>query len=173
MGAIHREHRPTEVADVAELYGELSKPLQRIVRRGVRAPAPLIEDACQLAWAELVNQPERVRPTTTLPWLVKTARHEAFRLIRRDTRDCSLETTLETEGESCIGLSSPGPDELALAHERLGQLERLSARQQRMMWLHGFGFSYAEMARRTGDTPRTIERQLLRAKRAVRGFELE
>jgi len=41
------------------------------------------------------------------------------------------------------------------------------------MWLQGSGLSYREMAHHTGDTSRTVERQLLRARQAVRGFELE
>jgi RNA polymerase sigma factor (sigma-70 family) len=159
--------------DLAELYGQLSERLERIVRRDVRAPDPVIEDACQFAWATLVSHRDRVRRATTLPWLVKTAQHEAFKLVRRDGRDRSLDATLEQAGDGPLRLTSPDPEELALARDRLGQLERLPVRQQRLMWLQGFGLSYAEMARHTGDTTRTVERQLMRAKQAVRGFELE
>ena len=159
--------------DLAELYGQLAKRLERIVRRDVRAPDPVIEDACQFAWVTLVSHRDRVRRATTLPWLVKTAQHEAFKLIRRDGRDHSLEATLEHGGGGTLHVTAPNPEELAVAHERLGQLERLPARQRRLMWLQGFGLSYAEMAQHTGDTTRTVERQLMRAKQAVRGFELE
>jgi RNA polymerase sigma factor (sigma-70 family) len=163
----------TGAGDLAELYTKLSKRLERIVRRDVRAPDPVIEDACQFAWATLVSHRDRVRRATTLPWLVKTAQHEAFKLIRRDGRDHSLDATLEQGGGGTLRVTAPNPEELAVAHERLGQLQRLPARQQRLMWLQGFGLSYAEMARHTGDTTRTVERQLMRAKQAVRGFELE
>lgn len=160
-------------ADLAELYGQLSERLERIVRRDVRAPAPVIEDACQFAWVTLVSHRDRVRRATTLPWLVKTAQHEAFKLVRRDARDHSLDATLETAGDAPLRLTAPEPQELAVAHDRLQTLERLPPRQQRLMWLQGFGLSYAEMAQHTGDTSRTVERQLLRARQAVRGFELE
>ena len=159
----------TGPGDLAELYEQLSKRLERIVRHDIRAPDAVIEDACQFAWATLVTHRERVRRATTLPWLVKTAQHEAFKLVRRDGRDYSLEQA----GDGTLRLTAPDPEELAVAHDRLGQLERLPARQQRLMWLQGFGLSYAEMAQRTGDTTRTVERQLLRARQAVRGFELE
>jgi RNA polymerase sigma factor (sigma-70 family) len=176
MRALDQPDQPTvsqAAADLGELYGQLSKRLERIVRRDVRAPDPVIEDACQFAWVTLVSHRDRVRRATTLPWLVKTAQHEAFKLVRRDGRDHSLEATLETAGDAPLRLTAPDPQELAVAHERLGQLERLPARQQRLMWLQGFGLSYAEMARQTGDTTRTVERQVLRARHAVRGFELE
>ena len=152
---------PDGSGDLAELYGQLSKRLERIVRRDVRAPAPVIEDACQFAWVTLVSHRDRVRQATTLPWLVKTAQHEAFKLVRRDGRDHSLEATLETAGDATLRLAAPDPEELAVA------------REQRLMWLQGFGLSYAEMAECTGDTTRTVERQLLRARQAVRGFQVE
>jgi DNA-directed RNA polymerase specialized sigma24 family protein len=34
--------------------------------------------------------------------------------------------------------------------------------------LHGAGYRYAEIAAATGDSRRTVERQLLRAKRALK-----
>ena len=115
--------------DVAELYGQLSKRLEQIVRRDVRAPAPVIEDACQFAWVTLVSHRDRVRRATTLPWLVKTAQHEAFKLVRRDGRDHSLEATLDTAGDAPLRLTAPDPAELAVAHDRLGQLaERIDDR---------------------------------------------
>lgn len=167
------QHEQPGVGDVGELYGELARRLEHIVRSGVRAPDPVIEDACQFAWTRLVHHRDRVHRETTLPWLIKTARHEALKLIRRDGRELSLEATLESAGEATLHVAAPGPDELMGAHERLAQLSRLPTRQQRLMWLNGFGLTYAEMARQTGDTTRTVERQLLRAKQAVRGFELE
>jgi RNA polymerase sigma factor (sigma-70 family) len=176
MRALDQADQPTVsqgAADLGELYGQLSKRLERIVRRDVRAPDPVIEDACQFAWVTLVSHRDRVRQATTLPWLVKTAQHEAFKLVRRDGRDHSLEATLEQAGDGTLRLTAPDPEELAVAHDRLRRLERLPARQQRLLWLQGFGLNYAEMAQHTGDTTRTVERQLLRARQAVRGFELE
>jgi DNA-directed RNA polymerase specialized sigma24 family protein len=161
------------VADVGELYGELAKQLEQIVRTGVRAPDPVIEDACQFAWSRLVHHRDRVHRDTTLPWLVKTARHEAFKLIRREGRELSLDAVLEVSGDAPLRQSAPGPDELFAARERLAQIGRLPTRQQRLLWLQGLGFNYAEMARRTGDTTRTVERQLLRAKQTVRALELD
>ena len=173
MRTFDESPRPGSSMDLAELYGQLSKRLERIVRRDVRAPAPVIEDACQFAWVTLVSHRDRVRQATTLPWLVKTAQHEAFKLVRRECRDHSLEATLESAGDAPLRLTAPDPHELAAAHEQLEQLQDLPPRQQRLMWLQGLGFSYAEMAERTGDTNRTVERQLLRARQAVRGVELE
>lgn len=163
----------TGIGDVGELYVRLAKRLEQIVRVDVRAPDAVIEDACQFAWSRLVHHRDRVHRDTSLAWLAKTAVHEAFKLIRRDGRELSLEAALETAGDSTVRLGAPAPEELILARERLAQIGLLPERQQRLLWLHGLGLTYAEMAHRTGCTQRTVERQLLRAKRAVRGLEAE
>jgi len=103
-----------------------------------------------------------------LSWLTRTAIHEAFKLIRREGRELSLEATLELAGDAALALRVPGPDELAEQAERLDGIRKLSRRQQRMVWLHGLGLSYAEIAVYEGCTTRTVERQLLRAKRSLR-----
>jgi DNA-directed RNA polymerase specialized sigma24 family protein len=50
---------------------------------------------------------------------------------------------------------------------RLRALDRLPERRRRLIWLQGLGFSYAEMAGVTGDSPRTVERQLRRARQEL------
>src|SRR5947209_16290962 len=80
--------------DLDQLYRALSKRLERIVRAVVRAPDPVIEDACQFAWSRLVYHRERVRREAALAWLATTAVHEAYKLIRRGDRECSLDGAL-------------------------------------------------------------------------------
>jgi RNA polymerase sigma factor (sigma-70 family) len=155
--------------DVGELYRSLSGRLEQIVRLDVRAPDPVIEDACQFAWSRLIHHADRVRRESALSWLAKTAVHEAFKLIRRDDRELSLDAAVEAAGDVVLRASTPGPDELFENRERLDAIRCLPERQQRLLWLHALGLSYAEMALYTGCTPRTVERQLLRAKRSVRG----
>ena len=57
--------------DVGELYRALAKQLEQIVRVDVRAPDPVIEDACQFAWSRLVHHSDRVRRDAALTWLAK------------------------------------------------------------------------------------------------------
>ena len=45
--------------------------------------------------------------------------------------------------------------------------EVLPERQRRLIALQAIGCSYAELAALTGDTPRTVDRQLARAKRRL------
>lgn len=166
MGYVDR--RTVAAGDLDELYRALSRRLEQIVRFDVRAPDPVIEDACQFAWSRLVGNPDRVGADKALSWLARTAVHEALKLIRREDRELSLEATIESGGESVLSARSPSLDELLEHRQQLGRIRALPERQQRLLWLHGLGLSYAEMAQYTGFTTRTVERQLLRAKHALR-----
>jgi RNA polymerase sigma factor (sigma-70 family) len=156
------------LSDLETLYPALAERLERIVRLDVRAPDAVIEDACQFAWSQLAHHSGRVRADTALSWLAKTAVHEAFKLIRRDRRELSLELAVEETPGVLFRAVVPGPDELLEQHERLDSIQALPTRQQRMMWMRGLGLSYADIAATTGCTSRAVERQLLRARRALR-----
>jgi|SRR5581483_12303151 len=150
--------------DVSDLYASLSDKLERIVRVGVRAPDAVIEDACQAAWSRLLFHAANVQRDAVLSWLARTAVREAVRLVKRDAREMPLSRELlEVPADP-----AHGPHERFEARERLALVGTLPARQQRLLWLHGAGLSYAEMARHERCTTRTVERQLLRAKRSMR-----
>jgi RNA polymerase sigma factor (sigma-70 family) len=154
--------------DVGNLYRALAPRLEQIVRIDIRASDALVEDACQFAWTRLLHHAGRVRREAALSWLATTAVHEAYKLIRRRDHDVSFEDA----GARALAGAGPGLEELIELRERLGSFRRLSERQQRLLWLHGLGLSYAEISLATGCTPRTVERQLLRAKRRIREAEL-
>ncbi|MGZ4246591.1 MAG: RNA polymerase sigma factor [Solirubrobacteraceae bacterium] len=65
-----------------------------------------------------------------------------------------------------------GPLEQAIERERYeqqrAQLLSLPARQRQLLGLHGAGLTYEEIAERTGDSRRTVERQLLRGRARLR-----
>jgi RNA polymerase sigma factor (sigma-70 family) len=155
-----------DVGDVAELYAAQAAQVRRRVRLGVTAPDAVIEDACQIAWMRLLRHRARIHRETATRWLVRVAVHEALKLLRRGTRDVSLDALAEEAGEPPL----PCPDlleDLAERRARLESIRDLPVRQQRLVWLQGCGFSYAEMAGETGDTRRTVQRQLLRAKHTL------
>jgi RNA polymerase sigma factor (sigma-70 family) len=156
------------IAEVGELYAHRAEQVRRLVRHEVRAPEPVIEDACQVAWIRLVGHRERVHRDTAVAWLVTTAMHEAFRLIRRANRDLPLEALVDDNGHLGEAATGPSPEEIVEHRMRLQVLRSLSERQRQLVWLQGLGLSYAEMADRAGVTPRTVERQLSRARRTLR-----
>ena len=155
--------------DLEALYATHAQPLRRIVSRSVDVSEPLVEDACQVAWSRLILRLGAVRREAVLSWLVTTASREAVKLSRRADRDVSLQE-LADEGHDPSQLTrwTPPADEVAELRARLRQVQELPRRQQQLVWLHGFGLSYEEMAAYTGASRRTVERQLLRAKRTLR-----
>jgi len=157
-------------ADIGKLYGVLSERLAQIVRTDVRAPEAVIEDACQFAWTRLVHRAGQVQRDSALSWLAKTAIHEAFKLIRREHRELSLEAAIELAGEIVPREGVPEPDQVVDSRQRLACIQSLPKRQQRLLWLHALGLTYAEIGLYTDCTPRTVERQLLRAKRTLRAL---
>jgi RNA polymerase sigma factor (sigma-70 family) len=152
--------------DVEALYGLLGRRLEAIVARRVSAPAEVIEDACQVAWIRLVRHRRAVLPDAAPSWLVTTAVREALLALRRQRRERRAGEGREAP-EACGG-AAPGPDELAEARLRIARIRELPERQQRLVWLHGLGYRYAEIGRQTGDSPRTVERQLKRARSRLR-----
>ena len=152
------------VGDVGNLYSELAGRLEHIVRLDVRAPDAVIEDACQFAWSRLLHHRHRVHRDTVMSWLARTAVHEAFKLLRLDRREVPLEAVPEH-------VSSPPLHELVERREQLAGIGGLPERQQRVLWLHALGLSYAEIALHEGCTVRTVDRQLLRARQNVRDAE--
>ena len=164
---------PHDRCDVGELYASLSEQLERIVGTDIRAPWPVIEDACQFAWWRLWRRREHVARDTALPWLVTTASHEALRLLRGQDGLLSLEQAIEESGDGAVPVHALTAADVFELRTRLETMASLSARQQRLLWLHGLGFSYAEIAACTGSTARTVERQLLRGKRTLRRLVAE
>ena len=102
-----------------------------------------------------------------MAWLVTTAMREAVKLTRRTGRELFLEELLDDAGELEELAAMPPMEEAVECRVRLDALRALPDRQQQFVWLQALGWSYAEMAQQTGATPRTIDRQLLRARRRL------
>jgi RNA polymerase sigma factor (sigma-70 family) len=153
--------------EVAELFAEQASRVRRLVRAGVRAPEPLVEDACQLAWVRLFQHRARVRRDTATAWLVRTAIREAMKQMHRVARELSLDALSEEPGDRPAPSTPALLDDLMEQRERLEAIRILPERQQRLVWLQGLGLTYTEMAGQTGTTRRTVERQLLRARRTL------
>jgi RNA polymerase sigma factor (sigma-70 family) len=155
---------------IAALYGQQARLVQRQVARRVNAPTAVIEDACQTAWERLCTHPgvEPVAPSA-VKWLVVTAMREAWR--RTGGREIPTDPTDIAEPIS----DTPGPLERAIASEHSDELRDqllgLTDRERQFLALQAAGLTYAEIAERTATTLRTVERQIRRGrhKRTGRG----
>ena len=148
---------------IAALYAEQARLVQRQLARRVNAPTAVIDDACQTAWERLCTHPgvEPVAPSG-VKWLVVTAMREAWR--RAGGREIPTDPADLAEPVS----DAASPLECAIAHEHSeelrDQLRRLSDRQRQFLALNAAGLTYAEIAERTAASLRTVERQILRGR---------
>jgi RNA polymerase sigma factor (sigma-70 family) len=157
-----------DVIDVAALYPAWARRLEALVASRVPAPAAVIEDACQVAWGRLLRHRHRVPREKALSWLTTTAVRATLRALEHQQRDLSLDNPAHSATVLELPTRRPGPERLTELREQLAEIRVLPVRQQRIVWLHGLGFDYAEIAGQTGDTTRTVQRQLLRARQTLR-----
>jgi RNA polymerase sigma factor (sigma-70 family) len=158
------------LSDLATLYPELAPSLRRVLAKAVDAPASIQEEACQLAWGQLVSHRAEVDEQHALSWLATTARRAAVQMLR----ECNRCVSIDAEENLALVASLPvlaATENLCEYRRRLDQVRRLPIRQQRMVWLQVVGYDYPEIASRTGDSERTVERQLGRARQALQALE--
>ncbi len=167
MSAPGRQHCAAAVGDEAGLYRDLQPRLLARLRSTLTAREQTLEDACSLAWVQLIGtQPDR---SSVFGWLYVTARHEALRLIAAERRT----PTLEPAGDRhLLAFAAPAADR---ARERAAQaLEALGAlpeRQRRLLCLQAAGYSYTEIAALEGVSARVVDRHLRRARARVAEWE--
>lgn len=158
---------PGEAGDqlVSALYRELQPQLVRILAGNLQAPEWVIDDACQTAWGLLIEHRDAVIPGGELGWLATTATRAALRLLRRDRLAQRYEAL--PAPVTLAAFRAPAPEHQLEVRERLAEIRRLPVRQQRLVMLHGFGYEYDEIAAVTGETRRTVARQLTRARQRL------
>jgi RNA polymerase sigma factor (sigma-70 family) len=167
-GKATRERR----AQIEAFYIRESSQLLRLVRRDLRTDFHVAEDACQTAWVALLRREDVPLDAGGLAWMRMVARTTGYRAARG--RETSAGSFQSSAGHSETGeLPEPagergGPLERTLERERYeqrrAQLLSLPARQRQLLGLHGAGLTYEEIAAHTGDSRRTVERQLLRGR---------
>ena len=159
---------PSNPPGLETTFAELTPRLRRIVARNVRAPEALIEDACQIAWSRWVTHRDRVASSSLLAWLTTTATREALRLLRAESRHVLFGDQPGGGGQVIdLPIRTPGPEQVLEFRERLAEVRQLPVRQQTALWMHGLGYDYREIAAQTGSTRRTVERNLVRARRGL------
>jgi RNA polymerase sigma-70 factor, ECF subfamily len=149
------------------LYSELQPQLVRILATNLQAPDWVIEDACQTAWSSLLARRDAVRPGGELGWLSTTATRVTLRALRRERLATPLDELPDPVSLDDRRAVAPGPEDGLELRERLAEIRRLPAREQRIVLLQGMGYDYLEIAAVTGDTRRTVARQLRRARRRL------
>jgi RNA polymerase sigma factor (sigma-70 family) len=161
-------HKTAHELDIAGIYAATAPLVASLVARNITAPPSVIEEACQTAWSALVAHQDEVAPESVVGWLTTTAMRAALHMLKTGHRDLSLDDPVQMATVAALPARAPTPERLTELRERLAEVHQLPSRQRRMVWLQGFGYDYEEIAQRTGDSRRTVERQLGRARRRLR-----
>jgi DNA-directed RNA polymerase specialized sigma24 family protein len=115
------------------------------------------DEACSFAWVQFLrHQPDR---DSVAGWLWRVAVRETHRLQAVERRQQALHVD---RSEAC--------DVIGPRHRWLEAMESLSAlrpRQRRLLGLRACGCDYDEISAATGDSWRTIDRQLVRARKRL------
>ena len=164
---------PAPRGDESDLFRLHHADLLTAVRRAVCASDALIEDACAFAWEQLMAcQPERQE--TLFGWLRTVAVREAWRLSSVERRPAHWDQR-RVDGDSGperIEDRGPSLDRQVEARGALERVGELPPRQRHLFALQVAGLSYREVAAVTGDSVRTVDRQLRRAHAEVRASDL-
>ena len=165
---------PSRHDSIAAFYAAKAAELQRAVRRAISGPDALIEDACSHAWCQLLRHDHVSLDDRGFSWLYVVAFREAYRMSDRSRREPALGEPADLP-QRFGGVEDPAAtaQHREEVEVRLGQLVELPPRQARMVFLQAAGFNYEEIARMTGDTVRTVERQLSRGRRTLRDRDRE
>ena len=157
------QHQPVTATELFARYHQL---LRRTVRAVVNTSDENVEDACMFAWTKFLSW-ELEHTDVAYSWLTTVAIREAVKLDR-----CSRRTyPLVTEEGDVIDVVDP-KDQLQLTRllAEVGDVVRaagLSPRQTHILGLQVLGLGYDEIAAQTGDTKRTIERQIVHTRRKL------
>jgi len=160
--------RPAELGDETALYHQHHDRLRRLVRAAVhQTDDHTIDDAVSFAFVQLLRyQPDR---DTVGGWLYRVAHREAIRLAVQRREHASVDVLLEGRDPDLTRTLSHDP---IPSHERtseaLGVLAGLPVRQRQVLSRSVAGLSRSEIAVETGWSPRTVDRQLVRARADVR-----
>ena len=96
----------------------------------LQAPEWVIEDACQTAWGTLLIIARNWRRAPSSAGWSTTATRLALRLLRRERRAARGRAAGAARLDD-YRTTTPGPEQVLAARERLAEIRRLPIRQQR------------------------------------------
>jgi RNA polymerase sigma factor (sigma-70 family) len=149
----------------AELFAQHARRLHTVVSAIVRTSAANVDDACGFAWLQLVSH--RPPASIAFAWLRTTAVREAVKLDRRTGGAIGLNEAAEVAVDPAM---RPGASLALIAVGQQIQTARLRPREARVLGLRVAGYGRDEIAELTGESHRTIDRQLGRARRKLRAM---
>lgn len=140
------------------------------MQRLVNTSPDVVDDACAFAWTEFLRyQPDRDKVWRV--WLVTTAHREAWRLHRAEARNIPTEVVDEYGDVRSVREASDDRDHVAIRQrlrDALDAFAKVPERRRSVKALQVTGFSYDEIAEKTGLSTTRINHMLTEANAVVR-----
>jgi RNA polymerase sigma factor (sigma-70 family) len=153
-------------AAAVELVTSGSAPFKRTARRFSSCDHDA-EDAYQRSLEILLTKAPTTRRDELRPWLHTVIKHEALALRKQRERSVSGED--DAAGADAVAAHDRGPDEAATGRERMHRaaeaLGALKPGEMQCMILKALGYSYEEIAARTGFSWTKVNRSLTEGRR--------
>ena len=173
-------NRQVATHDIAQLYRQHHRRLQRVVAATVRAPQDVVEDACQNAWTIMLRtQP---RQETWFAWLRVVAIHQAWEQSTRMNHEMPAGAFISPDPNELDAREHPEPaadtrdipdqvaDRIQLA-QRLADLAAIKPNDRRALCLKGLGYRYREIMQITGASYTAVNRRITEGRRALYRLE--
>ncbi len=164
--------------EIAAMYIEHHQALRRLVHtralRHGRLSETIVDDACSFAWMQLVRHDHvdlRGPHWRAVGWLTQVAINEAWRLYHIEHAAMPLEPDVLDAAAAAHDHSAPGAGDVAEQRIRLELVELLPERPRRFLMRLALGYTYDEIAAAEDATYRTVNKQLVRARRLLRELE--
>jgi DNA-directed RNA polymerase specialized sigma24 family protein len=157
--------RAVDRRQAEELFLRHHGRLVRQLERRLRISRELAEDACGLAWLQLI----RVRPgggEGIVGWLYTVAKHEAFTLLARRGREMP-------RGDLPVVSRTLDIEEVLDARSALSLISQLKPQQRLVLLLQAEGHSYRSICQLTGHTYTWVNRHISEGRRALRRLSAE
>jgi RNA polymerase sigma factor (sigma-70 family) len=144
--------------DEEELFRRHHERLVGLLQSRLRVPRELAEDACSVAWIQLLRK--QPRGDQIVGWLYTVAKHEAFVLMRRARREALC--------EELAWLTAAELHEIVAARDTLRLLAHLKPQQRHVLQLQAEGHSYKAICQLTGRSYTWVNRHITEGRRALR-----
>ena len=156
---------------IATYYALEADELLRAVRRALTGPDAMIEDACSFAWCQLLSNDQVELDNHAFGWLYCVAIREGYRLADKARRAPPMGVRSDLVVDAIQGSDPAEASSRRVTHmQRAALVRQIAPRKRQLVLLQAAGFTYVEISQITGDSIRTIDRQLRRARRTIRAL---
>ena len=143
----------------AELFRRHHHALVTMVQGRLDVPRELAEDACSLAWLQLLRRPPSHE--NIVGWLYLVAKREALALLFRYGRE-------EESEDAADPMIEPDHLDAVVAKQERRLIARLKPQQRLVLLLRGKGYSYAQIQAATGKSYTWVNRHMSEGRAALK-----